>query len=162
MPKSASWSVILTTAVPDGASTELLTPGLDPAAIDPESAELAVGNAVVPMPEKATVDYGDGSVATITNATGEEWPSGATVYLYVEGKGVSEDLEEQLASMQSGIDANSSAITDLEAEVNANTEAIAALQPAVDKNVADIADLQTRVAALEAAAPPATMSASKK
>jgi hypothetical protein len=148
MPKSASWSVILTTAVADGASVEVPTPGLDLAAIDPESAQLAVDNDVVPMPDKATVDYGDGSKATITNLTGEEWPSGVTVYLYVEAAGLGEDFQLTFTEMQ--------------AQIDANTAAVAALQPAVDKNVADIADLQTRVAALEAAAPPATMSASKK
>jgi hypothetical protein len=156
MPKSASWSVILTTAVPDGASTEVPTPGLDLAAIDPESAELAVDNDVVPMPDKATVDYGDGSKATITNLTGEEWPSGVTVYLYVEAARAGEDLAE----MQADISANTAAIAALQSQVDASLSAIAALQPTVEKNVADIAALETRVAALEAATPAAT--ASKK
>jgi hypothetical protein len=142
MPKSSSWSVTLAAAVADQATVAVPTPGLDVDVIDLNSAELAVDNKEVVIPAEATVDFGDGSTATVTNLTGQEWPQGAVVYLYVAAKAVSgEDLEDQLAAMQTQIDANASDI--------------AALEPTVEQNAAAIVDLQARVSALETVAPPA-------
>jgi hypothetical protein len=141
MAKSWSWSLILPAAVADQGSVDVPTPDYDEARVDPDSAELAIGNDVVDVPEKATVEFGGASV-TVTNLTGAEWTQGETVYVYAEAKTPDAGgLEEELTGMQDEIDANAAAIT--------------ALQPVVDKTVTDIADLETRVAALEAAAPAA-------
>jgi len=131
MVKSASWSLILAAAVGDQASVEVPTPRYDAALVDPSSVELAVGNDVVIVPDKATVVF-NGETATVTNLTGGEWASGETVYIYVKAKGLAGaadgGLEQTLSTMQAAIDANTSAIALLDTEVG---------------------DLQARVAALE-------------
>jgi hypothetical protein len=128
MAKSWSWRLRLPAAVADQASVEVPTPDYDAALADPASAELAVDNDVVSLPDKGTVVF-NGDSATVTNLTGSTWPQGDEVYVYVERKGVDAGgAEEALAAMQ--------------AQIDANAAAIGALQT-------DVTDLQARVAALE-------------
>jgi hypothetical protein len=132
MPKSASWSVILTTAVPDGASTEVPTPGYDAALAAEESVQLAVDNDIVPTPDKATVAF-NGETATVTNLTGDDWLPGWTVYLYLEAKGA-EDVANQM-----------------QVEIDILHQRVKALEETVSTHESEINDLQARVAALETA-----------
>ena len=144
MAKSASWSLILNQAVADQASVEVPTPRYDPALADPSSVELAIGNDVVTVPDKATVVF-NGETATVTNLTGAEWASGELVYIYVEAKSLSSadgGVDEALAAMQEQIDANATAISTLQTDVGALQTDVGALQT-------DVGDLQARVAALE-------------
>jgi hypothetical protein len=128
MAKSWSWRLRLTAAVADQASVDVPTPDYDAALADPASAELAVDNDVVTLPDKGTVAF-NGLSATVTNLTGSTWPQGDEVYVYVARKGADAGgAEDALAAMQ--------------AQIDANTSAIGALQT-------DVTDLQARVAALE-------------
>ena len=140
MAKSWSWKLRLTAPVADQASVDVPTPDYDAALVDPASAELAVDNDVIALPDKGTVAF-NGLSATVTNLTGSTWPQGDEVYVYVERKGVDATgggAEDALAAMQ--------------AQIDANTSAIGALQT-------DVTDLQARVAALET---PAAQSAKAK
>jgi hypothetical protein len=127
MAKSWSWSLLLNAAVADQEAVDVPTPDYDAAFADPASAQLAVDNDVVALPDKATVTF-NGETATVVNLTGAEWPAGQTVYVYVAAKGLS------------GGEGGGDALVQIEA----NTAAIAV-------NAAAIADLETRVAALESA-----------
>jgi len=129
MAKSWSWSLALTAAVADQATVEVPTPGYDAERTDTSSVQLAVGAQVVDD-ERFDIAF-NGDAATLTNLSGQEWPAGATVYVYVEAQGIDDIANGDLAAMQAEIDA-------LKAEDEAQAS--------------EIADLQTRVAALEAVA----------
>ena len=85
MAKSWSWSLPLTQAVADQATVEVPTPGYDEERTDPDTAELAIGNVVIDVPEEGTVEF-DGENATVTNLTGDEWITGDVLYVYVKAK----------------------------------------------------------------------------
>jgi hypothetical protein len=113
MVKSWSWSLPLTQAVADQATVEVPTPDYDEARVDPDSAELAIGNQVVDVPEDATVAF-DGENATVTNLTGDDWAAGDTLYVYVKAKTPdvesAHELEGRVATLESEV-------TDLQARV---------------------------------------------
>ena len=85
MAKSWSWTPAARHEVADQATVDVPTPDYDEERTDPDSAELAIGNVVVDVPEEATVEF-DGENATVTNLTGEEWAAGDTLYVYVKAK----------------------------------------------------------------------------
>ena len=111
MAKSWSWTLALQSAVADQDSVDVPTPGYDEERSDPDSAELAIGNVVVDVPEEGTVEF-DGENATVTNMTGEEWPVGDTLYVYVKAKGLDDvdaggggddELETRVSMLESDV-----------------------------------------------------------
>ena len=115
MAKSWSWSLPLTQAVADQATVDMPTPGYDEERSDPDSAELAIGNVVVDLPEEGTVEF-NGEDATVTNLTGDEWAAGDVLYVYVKAKtpdaAGAGDLEARVTTLESEV-------TDLQARVAA-------------------------------------------
>jgi hypothetical protein len=79
--QSWSWTLVLNAVVANGSSVDILTPDYDPTS-DPASAQVAVDNQVLAIPAEASVTF-NGPTATITNSSGDDWPIGAQVYLYV-------------------------------------------------------------------------------
>ena len=114
MAKSWSWSLPLTQAVADQATVEVPTPDYDEERADPGSAELAIGNVVVDVPEEATVEF-DGENATVTNLTGEGWAAGDVLYVYVKAK--TPDAESA-GELEGRVEALESEVDDLQARVS--------------------------------------------
>ena len=114
MAKSWSWTLPLTQAVADQATVEVPTPDYDEERTDPDTAELAIGNVVVDVPEEGTVEF-DGENATVTNLTGEEWVAGDTLYVYVKAK--TPDAESA-GELEGRVDELESEVDDLQARVS--------------------------------------------
>ena len=117
MAKSWSWTLPLTQAVADQATVEVPTPDYDEERADPDTAELAIGNVVVDVPEEGTVEF-DGENATVTNLTGDEWAAGDTLYVYVKSKtldaGSGGELEARVEALESEVDDLQARVTALE------------------------------------------------
>ena len=115
MAKSWSWSLPLTRAVADQATVEVPTPGYDQARTDPDSAELAIGNVVVDVPEEGTVEF-DGENATVANLTGDDWAAGDVLYVYVKAKTPDAD---SAGDLEARVQTLESEVNDLQARVAA-------------------------------------------
>ena len=115
MAKSWSWTLPLTQAVADQATVEVPTPDYDEDRADPDSAELAIGNVVIDVPEEGTVEF-DGENATVTNLTGDEWLAGDTLYVYVKAK--TPDAESA-GELEARVEALETEVDDLGARVTA-------------------------------------------
>ena len=115
MAKSWSWSLPLTQAVADQATVEVPTPDYDENRTDDDTAELAIGNVVVDVPEEGTVEF-DGENATVTNLTGDEWAAGDVLYVYVKAK--TPDAEST-GELESRVEALETEVDDLQARVTA-------------------------------------------
>ena len=137
MAKSWSWTLPLTQAVADQATVEVPTPDYDENRTDPDSAELAIGNVVVDVPEEGTVEF-DGENATVTNLTGDEWAAGDILYVYVKAKG----LDDVDGGGGGGDDELETRVSTLESEV-------AGLKTRLNEVETEVDDLQARVTALE-------------
>ena len=114
MAKSWSWTWPLTQAVADQATVEVPTPDYDEDRADPDTAELAIGNVVVDVPEQGTVEF-DGENATVTNLTGDEWVAGDVLYVYVKAK--TPDAESA-GELEGRVEALESEVDDLQARVS--------------------------------------------
>ena len=129
MAKSWSWSLALSQAVADGDSVDVPTPGYDEERADPDSVELAVGNVVVGVPEKATVEF-NGDDATVTNETGEGWVAGDVLYVYVKSK--TPDAES-VGELEGRVEALETEVDDLQARVSALEGGAQTMQSGKDK-----------------------------
>ena len=120
MAKSWSWSLPLTQAVADQATVEVPTPDYDEERTDPDTAELAIGNVVVEVPEEGTVEF-DGENATVTNLTGEGWAAGDVLYVYVKAKTPDAEsageLEGRVEALETEVDDLGARVTALEGGV---------------------------------------------
>ena len=120
MAKSWSWTLPLTHAVADQETVEVPTPGYDEERTDPDSAELAIGNVVVEVPEEGTVEF-DGENATVTNLTGDEWAAGDTLYVYVKSKtpdaADAGELAARVGALESEVDDLQARVATLEGAV---------------------------------------------
>ena len=120
MAKSWSWTLPLTQAVADQATVEVPTPDYDEERTDPDSAELAIGNVVIDVPEEGTVEF-DGENATVTNLTGDEWLAGDTLYVYVKAKTPDAEsageLEARVEALETEVDDLGARVTALEGGV---------------------------------------------
>ena len=107
MAKSWSWTLPLTQAVADQATVEVPTPDYDEERVDPDTAELAIGNVVVDIPEEGAVEF-DGENAIVTNLTGDEWAAGDVLYVYVKSKAPDAadagELEARVSALESEVD----------------------------------------------------------
>lgn len=115
MVKSWSWSLSLTQAVVDQATVDVPTPGYDEERTDPDSAELAIGNVVVDVPDEGSVEF-DGENATVTNLTGDDWAAGDVLYVYVKAKAPDADAA---GALEARVEALESEVDDLQARVTA-------------------------------------------
>jgi hypothetical protein len=94
-----------------GAEVMVATPGLDPATVDPTTAQVAYDNSVVPAGQATVTFAADGTAASVANNSQIGWEQGDNLYLYVEAKAAS------AGDVQALVD-----------QVNKNAADIAALQ----------------------------------
>jgi hypothetical protein len=111
-----SWTMTLTATLGSGESVDMPTPAWPPGA-DHDKAEINVGGKELTIPDQAEVDFADDHTsATITNNTGEAWPQGTSIYLYVPGL---EPTGEKLTELVAQVDQNHEDIVSLDARVSA-------------------------------------------
>jgi len=153
MVKSYAWSQRLTDIVEDAGTVDVLTPGF----ISPENFLTDETGTVldghVLTPQQATVAWdADFSKATVTNASGNDWIAGATLYLTVAGKTFDPaDIQASFDALELRVSNLETRTTTLEGQMTGANAAISGLSDQVNA-------LDARVAALEAAIPPAMRS----
>jgi hypothetical protein len=138
------WGVTLNEMIDFGEIVDIPTPGFDVNRVDTANAEVAYGGHLLTS-DQCTLEWAeDGSRVIVTNDSDHTWEVNQGVY--VSCPRLAPDIES---------------LEGIAAELADHEARLSVVETTASAHTSEITDLQARVAALEAAVPPATQQASK-